>query len=930
MDLDSNYQTWNIYVNSFANLDFSNVSINQIDGISTYNGFIHFIDVDYVNPTDAMVFQNFGSFVGERVHFSGGDAGVEILAIDNSTINLRNCNIDNGLGGNNYILQGYKGSKLNLSNTKITTKSAVPIIMVGGRLDMDGMSIDGGDDNGIELYSDSSSGIPVSTKATISNSIVSHFIGDGIFAISPNIKITNSKIINNGGGFEFYVQRDADLSVTNSTVVGNVTGISFGIQNESANINLDVRRNFWGDKTGPFVVGINDDGLGDEIVGYSDFAKNKIQFDPWLAKEPNKRNPVIIIPGIMGSYLNKDDADKTEVWPRVKTIIGLPFDSLILDSLLLPLSGRPDTNNNIFSNGVIRNIYSSDFFDGLVNKLNSEEYKEGEDLFVFPYDWRLDLVDNVNGAENSKVESLKHKIDQILKDTKSDKVDMIAHSMGGLLAKYYIKHIGGNNVDKFIDIGTPHLGAPKAEKVLMYGDDMGMKINNFFSINMDEIKKISQNFPSTYNLLPSKKYFDSSLVDYMYYVYDLGDADGDGITGRLSYADTKSFLKNSGRNDLLIQNAESVHNDLDNFNPSDYGVKSFNIVGCGTPTIGKIFANNEQYDGDYKYQIKYITGDGTVPERSAEGMNTDQLFYVTGVEHATMPSQGGIRDLVASILDEDIDNFDYSSNPNIKTNTDNCALPDGKIISIHSPVSLDIYDDVGHHTGPDENGDIEYGIDGVVYDTLDGNKFAFIPNTVNYKIRFNATGVGTAGVDVQDYRNGAIVKSESFSDIPIVSLNTKGEVVVSTAGSQILLDRNGDDVIETLHPDLSVDGDLPESVTSVNIVDNPISSISTVTSGIQIATTSLNIQTLNSCEYPGGCEYLSNKISKSIPVLEKSNKTEVRHVDEVSSATPPKEVELKDDSTWLLASPVGFFNNYIGLIWNFLLELFNKIINLFK
>lgn len=923
-DLDPNFSNWSIYVDIFANLNFTGVSINHVDGITTNNGFIHFTDVDYLNPADGIVLQNFGSFVGERINFQGGDNGIEILAIDNSTINLRDSSIDSGAGENRYMIQGYRGCKINISNTKILTKFSTPIIMQGGQLDMDTVSISGGDDNGIELYVDRSSGVPVSTEASIINTTISDFSSDGIFAISPNIKIVASKIINNDVGIEFYIQSDTDLSVTNSTVVGNITGVVFSVREESedANINLDFRDNWWGDETGPLMVGKNDGGFGDEIVGYTPFARSKIQFDPWLLKEPNKKNPVIIIPGIMGSYLNKDDENKTEVWPNLFKAFK-PGEDSYLDDLIIDSLGSLGEQNNIISKDVFRIVSffgkDTDFFGALISKLKSDGYEEGKDLFVFPYDWRLDVADNVNGNDDSQVESLNHKIDEILKESKSDKVDIVAHSMGGLLSKYYIKHVGTNKVDKFIDIGTPHLGAPKAEKVLMYGDDMDIKFGAL-GLNPDEIKKISQNFPSAYNLLPSKKYFDSSLGDYTYYLYDLGDVDGDGVMGRLSYNDTKTFLENSGRNKTLIENAELVHNDLDDFNPSDYGVQSYNIVGCGTPTIGKIFANKKQFDGDYKYQLKYITGDGTVPERSAEGMSSDKLFYATGVEHATMPSQGGIRNLIASILKDGGDGFDYSSNPSIHTDTSNCKIPDGKIISIHSPIALNIYDNVGHRTGPDINGDIEYGVEGVTYDILDGNKFTFIPNTIHSTIKFNATGTGTAGVDVQAYKNGEIIKSESFENVPITSLNTKGEVVVDNGGSKILLDRNGNGQVETLLPTHSVEGDFQEEPAPDSKPVVVVNSVSVV-SGSQIATTSLNIQTF---------KYL-NKEPEKITSIPEDEVDEII-VDRVimSSTTSPEKVKLGDVSNSQLASPAGFFVNIVSVVWKFLLELFNKIINLFK
>ncbi|MEW6608423.1 MAG: hypothetical protein AB1414_13430, partial [bacterium] len=45
------------------------------------------------------------------------------------------------------------------------------------------------------------------------------------------------------------------------------------------------------------------------------------------------------------------------------------------------------------------------------------------------------------------------------KDDPNAKINIIAHSQGGLVARYYIQHGGADNVKRLITIGTPHLGS---------------------------------------------------------------------------------------------------------------------------------------------------------------------------------------------------------------------------------------------------------------------------------------------------------------------------------------------------------------------------------------------------------------------------------------------------------------------------------------
>ena len=56
-------------------------------------------------------------------------------------------------------------------------------------------------------------------------------------------------------------------------------------------------------------------------------------------------------------------------------------------------------------------------------------------------------------------EKLKDKVDEILRRTTHTKITLICHSMGGLIARYYINFLEGkSSVDKLITLGTPHKG----------------------------------------------------------------------------------------------------------------------------------------------------------------------------------------------------------------------------------------------------------------------------------------------------------------------------------------------------------------------------------------------------------------------------------------------------------------------------------------
>jgi pimeloyl-ACP methyl ester carboxylesterase len=59
----------------------------------------------------------------------------------------------------------------------------------------------------------------------------------------------------------------------------------------------------------------------------------------------------------------------------------------------------------------------------------------------------------------ASAEQLARQIDRVLEHERVEKVDLIAHSLGGIVARYYIERMsGGPKVGRLVTIGTPHGG----------------------------------------------------------------------------------------------------------------------------------------------------------------------------------------------------------------------------------------------------------------------------------------------------------------------------------------------------------------------------------------------------------------------------------------------------------------------------------------
>lgn len=110
---------------------------------------------------------------------------------------------------------------------------------------------------------------------------------------------------------------------------------------------------------------------------------------------------------------------------------------------------------------------SVDWYNPLIERLESEGYIRDQNLFVVHYDWR-------QSNAQSAAEYLIPAINNAKQITGALKVDIIAHSMGGLVARSYIQgELYQDDVDQFIMLGTPNAGAADAYTVWESGNFPG-------------------------------------------------------------------------------------------------------------------------------------------------------------------------------------------------------------------------------------------------------------------------------------------------------------------------------------------------------------------------------------------------------------------------------------------------------------------------
>lgn len=85
-------------------------------------------------------------------------------------------------------------------------------------------------------------------------------------------------------------------------------------------------------------------------------------------------------------------------------------------------------------------------------------------------DVRILQYSNPTGSNIPNANELKAFVDNVLLETGSEKVDIVAHSMGGLSSRYYIKNLQGvDKVGALVTLGTPHYGTNTALTVSLTG-----------------------------------------------------------------------------------------------------------------------------------------------------------------------------------------------------------------------------------------------------------------------------------------------------------------------------------------------------------------------------------------------------------------------------------------------------------------------------
>ena len=201
--------------------------------------------------------------------------------------------------------------------------------------------------------------------------------------------------------------------------------------------------------------------------------------------------PVIIVPGVLGSRLAKREGGM-ELWPgRTRKLLTSRYLELALR--IDPATLEP-VDDGLVPTGLFDAAAGKDFYRKIVATLQQaggyrrgragEPPKDGAaQVYEFAYDWRQDNLVTVK-----KLDAF---IEQIRRDygDPSLRVDIVAHSMGGLIVRYYERYgtvdvlngnyfpVSGAGVEKLrriVLLGTPNQGTVSAVNSFLDGYRVGL------------------------------------------------------------------------------------------------------------------------------------------------------------------------------------------------------------------------------------------------------------------------------------------------------------------------------------------------------------------------------------------------------------------------------------------------------------------------
>ncbi len=351
-----------------------------------------------------------------------------------------------------------------------------------------------------------------------------------------------------------------------------------------------------------------------------------------LSSSPD-RNPVIVIPGILGSRLEGPNGEV--VWgefgdggvdpttPEGWALLALPADgsddgvraSRVIDRFRVSLFGLSFEQQAYES--LLLTLGTGGYLDRDLSMGDIDYGRQHFTCFQFAYDWRRELSESavklheflLRTRDEVRAERVRLFGEQAVAAAGPIKFDVVAHSMGGLVLRYYLRFgptlldelpddaeptwAGAALVDKAIIVGTPNLGSASALETLINGQRFSRLLPLYDA-------ELLQTMPALWQLLPHAW---SQLLD--------GPWDGGGFEGPLRLAPF-NLLDNPSK----IRVASKFHRLMDRPSQPPAGLRLYLFAADAIETNAWVDVSDTTSPS---LRFAKRPGDGTVTRASALG-----------------------------------------------------------------------------------------------------------------------------------------------------------------------------------------------------------------------------------------------------------------------------------------------------------------------
>jgi hypothetical protein len=347
---------------------------------------------------------------------------------------------------------------------------------------------------------------------------------------------------------------------------------------------------------------------------------------------------VVLLPGITGSVLR--DSAGNDLWaPTAGTVaralvtLGRSITDLELrhgdadDGVTAPMT-VPDLH-------LIPGLWKIDGYSKLSAYLQRQlAVTPGKNFFQFPYDWRRD--------NRISARRLKEQADRWLWEWRQEspqaKLILVAHSMGGLVARYFLECLDGwRDTRRLVTFGTPYRGSLNALNFLVNG--MQKRLG---PVPVLDLSQLLRSFPSVYQLLP---------------IYPCLDP-GDGTLIRvfeaagLPHVDPQRARAADGFH-REIEQAVTAHLDDEEYRRGRYTIHP--VVGTFQSTLLSARWSSDGVGAVGTYPGVEPDGDGTVPRMSATPIEfpLGEGAMFAAERHGSLQHNDGVLVQLAGLLSEE-------------------------------------------------------------------------------------------------------------------------------------------------------------------------------------------------------------------------------------------------------------------------------------